>query len=91
MQHNLQIIMTSKKTVPLFADLQKTRVKFFFKMKITIGSLLFSAVVCGIKPLPPVAADKKISIQFLNNFSELSQIFDVFTFSTIAAGIKLLL
>ena len=69
MQHNLQIIMTSKKTVPLFADLQKTRVKlFFFKMKITIGSLLFSAVVCGIKSLPPVAADKKISIQFLNNF-----------------------
>ena len=31
MQHNLQIIMTSKKTVPLFADLQKTRVKFFFQ------------------------------------------------------------
>ena len=46
MQHNLQAIMTRKKTVPLFADLQKTRAEFIFiKMKITIGLLLFSPVV----------------------------------------------
>ena len=81
MQHNLQIIMTRTKTVPLFADLRKTRVKFFFQNE---NNNWIAAVFGGcIKQLPPVTAHKKFSVQCLTNCKELSQIFDVSTVSTI--------